>query len=210
VGPLISSHKDNKDTIVKKFLLIVLLVGLAGCSIVDFGPPERIDNACNIVKTNPNWYRHMDRVEKKWGIPMSVQMAVIYQESKFERNARPPRKFRMGVIPAGYETTAYGYGQVLDGTWKWYQDSIDNRRVSRTNYGDVVEFIGWYTDISARELNISKSDAKNVYLAYHEGHGGYRKGSYRQKAWLIDVSNKVADIERQYRGQLRGCRIGLF
>ncbi len=141
---------------------------------------------------------------------MSVQMAVIYQESKFERNARPPRKYRMGVIPAGYESSAYGYGQVLDGTWKWYQDSIGNRKVSRTNYGDVVEFIGWYTDISARDLNISKRDAKNVYLAYHEGHAGYRKGNHGNKAWLIDVANKVDDIEERYRNQLRGCRIGLL
>ncbi len=191
----------------KKFLLIFLL---AGCSLVDFGPPETVENACTIVKTNPNWYRHMNRVEKKWGVPVSVQMALIYQESKFERNARPPRKFRMGIIPAGYESTAYGYGQVLDGTWKWYQEQTGNRRVSRTNYGDVVEFIGWYTDISARELNISKRDAKNVYLAYHEGHAGYRKGSYRQKGWLIDVSNKVAGIDRRYQNQLRGCRVGLL
>jgi hypothetical protein len=30
--------------------------------------------------------------EKKYGVPMHVQLAIIYQESHFESDARPPRE----------------------------------------------------------------------------------------------------------------------
>ena len=195
---------NSKSSIIKKFLLLTLL--LAGCSFVNFGPPDTIEDACSIVKANPNWYRSMNRVESRYGIPISVQMAIIYQESKFERNARPPRKYRLGFIPAGRPTTAYGYGQVVDGTWKWYQESTGRPRASRTNYNDVVNFIGWYSNISARDLGISKNDARRLYLAYHEGHRGYRNGNHRSKLWLLDVSDNVAAQNAKYARQLANCR----
>ncbi len=191
----------------KKVFLILLL---AGCSFVNFGPPDTVEDACSIVKQNPNWHRSMRQVERKYGIPVSVQMAIIYQESKFVRNARPPRQYKLGIIPAGRASSAYGYGQAVDGTWKWYQDSTGNRRASRTNYGDVVDFIGWYSDISARDLGISRKDARRLYLAYHEGHAGYRRGSYRSKQWLVEVADKVAAQNVRYARQLRNCRTGFF
>lgn len=55
-------------------------------------------------------------------------------------------------------------------------------------------------------VGISKWDAKNQYLAYHEGHGGYRKKSYRKKAWLVKVADKVKRRADRYGAQLNGCR----
>lgn len=47
---------------------------------------------------------------------------------------------------------------------------------SRKDMDDSLDFLGWYTDRIHRELGISKWDPKHLYLAYHEGSGGYRTG----------------------------------
>ena len=49
------------------------------------------------------------------------------------------------------------------------------------------------------------SDAKKQYLAYHEGHGGFERGSYRKKAWLLSVSDKVNRRANSYKKQLKRC-----
>ena len=45
----------------------------------------------------------------------------------------------------------------------------------------------WYNDQSHRRNHIFKTDAHHLYLAYHEGHGGYARGSYRGKSGLKGV-----------------------
>ncbi|HCD56882.1 MAG TPA: hypothetical protein DEQ90_15770, partial [Halieaceae bacterium] len=58
---------------------------------------------------------------------------------------------------------------------------------------------------SLHRSGIAKNDAYRLYLAYHEGHGGYNRGSYRDKAWLLRVATKVRDRAAQYTVQLNGC-----
>ncbi|MCY4541775.1 MAG: lytic transglycosylase [Rhodobacteraceae bacterium] len=188
----------------KRFLLILLL---AGCSTIGGQTPSNIEDACSIVRQKPAWNRAMKNTERTWGIPVSVQMAIIYQESKFEAKARPPRKYFLGFIPTGHVTSAYGYGQAIDGTWKWYKDDAGRFGARRDNFADASDFIGWYSDISAKQLGLSKRDTQNLYLAYHEGHAGYKRGSYRSKAWLMEVARSVDRVERRYRSQLRGCNV---
>ena len=48
-------------------------------------------------------------------------------------------------------------------------------------------------------------NVKNQYLAYHEGQSGYARGSYRNKAWLLKVANKVERRSSMYRRQLKEC-----
>ena len=57
--------------------------------------------------------------------------------------------------------------------------------------------------MSNKELGISKQDAFRLYLAYHEGHGGYRKQSYRSKDWLIDVARKVDRQAQRYNSPVK-------
>ena len=58
-----------------------------------------------------------------------------------------------------------------------------------------------------REKNgIALSDARNQYLAYHEGHAGYARGSYKSKSWLLGVANKVDARADMYQTQLANCR----
>ena len=76
---------------------------------------------------------------------------------------------------------------------------------SRVNFADAIDFTGWYIDKSNKINGISKSDAYSQYLAYHEGHGGYKKKSYKNQNWLIDVANKVKLRSDKYRSQLNEC-----
>ena len=173
---------------------------------MDFGPPSNLDDACAITRERPKWHIHMRNVEKNYRLPVSVQMAIIWQESKFQQRAKTPRTYFFKIIPTGRQSSAYGYAQVIDGTWKWYQEQTGRYSASRTDFGDAVEFIGWYSDITTKKHGVSKSDARNQYLAYHEGHTGFRKRNYLKKPWLMDVSKKVAAQAGRYERQLRGCR----
>ena len=58
---------------------------------------------------------------------------------------------------------------------------------------------------STEELGISRSDAEAQYLAYHEGRTGYANGSYNDKAWLVDIADKVQSRAELYDAQLRAC-----
>ena len=183
----------------------VLLVLLASCGGGKFSAPRDLDNACAIVAERPEYYKAMKSTQRKWGVPVSVQMATIHQESKFVGNARTPHQFVLGIIPIGRQSSAYGYSQALDGTWEEYQDAEGGRRARRDRIGDAPDFMGWYMADSERRLGIPRSDARNQYLAYHEGRSGYANGSYNSKAWLVDVANKVAARADRYRAQLQSC-----
>ena len=186
----------------------VLLMCLASCGGGggSYSAPRQLDDACAILRERPQYLRAMERAERRWGIPVHVQMATIYQESKFVGNARTPHTFALGVIPMGRQSTAYGYSQALNGTWEEYQDGPGGRRAKRDNIGDATDFMGWYMDESSRRLGISKDDAAAQYLAYHEGRTGYANQSYLGKPWLVEVAAKVGARSEMYREQLAYCR----
>lgn len=184
-----------------KFAIIMLVASCGG----GYKPPQNLDNACAIVAERPAYLRAMMRTEQKWGIPVHVQMATIHQESKFIGNARTPHKYALGIIPVGRVSSAYGYSQALDGTWEEYQQKTGNRSSRRNDIDDATDFMGWYMNDTSRILGISKFDARNQYLAYHEGRGGYRRGSHNSKRWLLNVANKVEARSQTYRAQLASC-----
>lgn len=190
------------------FRAAVLLMFLASCGGGggDFSAPRDLDNACSIVRERPQYYRAMKATERKWGVPVHVQMATIHQESKFIGNARTPHRFVLGVIPMGRQSSAYGYSQALNGTWEEYQRAEGHRSAKRDRITDATDFMGWYMDGSQKRLGISKSDAQSQYLAYHEGRTGYANASYNAKPWLIDVAAKVGARSERYRAQLQACR----
>ncbi|HIG89247.1 MAG TPA: hypothetical protein EYQ04_04670, partial [Candidatus Thioglobus sp.] len=63
----------------------------------------------------------------------------------------------------------------------------------------------WYINQSKKRSGISKSDAYNQYLAYHEGHGGFNKKSYLAKDWLMKVAKGVEKNAKRYKKQLNQC-----
>lgn len=184
---------------------LVLLVVLTACSSVGEGPPRNAENACAIKSERPSWFTAMNRTEKRWGVPVEVQLATMYQESSFRPKARTPRKYFLGFIPAGRVSSAYGYAQAIDGTWDWYRKSTGRRGAKRHSFQDASDFMGWYMNITTTQHGVPPEDAYSHYLAYHEGHGGYSRGSYRSKAWLQNTAAKVQARAGRYREQLRSC-----
>lgn len=185
-------------------ILIVLIVASCGGGR-DTTAPRNMDNACSILDQRPHFERAFKRTERKWGVPVHVQMAVMHQESKFIGNARTPHRFALGIIPLGRQSSATGYSQALDGTWEEYQRKTGNRRARRTDIDDAADFMGWYMAETTLRLGIPLSDARAQYLAYHEGRTGYSRGTYRNKSWLLSVSQRVAVRSELYAGQLAYC-----
>lgn len=190
----------------RAFRASILLLFLASCGGGNFSAPKNLDDACSIVAQRPSYLKAMKATERKWGVPVYVQMAMIHQESKFIGNARTPHRYALGVIPMGRQSSAYGYSQALDGTWEEYQDATGHPWARRDRIGDATDFMGWYIDGTTDELGISKRDAEDQYLAYHEGRRGYANGSYKDKPWLVDVAENVGQRAEMYRAQLARCR----
>ncbi|CUH59947.1 transglycosylase SLT domain-containing protein [Thalassobacter stenotrophicus] len=189
------------------YYALALCLGLSACGGGSNQAPRNLDNACSILEQRPGYLRAFRATERKWGVPVSVQMATIYQESKFVSRARPPRRYKLGVIPMGRQSSALGYSQALDGTWADYRREAGRIGAQRTNIRDASDFMGWYMNKTVQRNGIALTDARNQYLAYHEGHTGYSRGSYRRKGWLMRVSNEVAARAYVYQQQLASCRV---
>lgn len=179
------------------------LLLLTGCSSA---PPDQPDNICSIFEEKKDWYGAALDMHERWGTPVHVPMAIIYQESGFRDDARPPMRWFLGLIPYGRASSAYGYSQAKTTTWGDYERETGNSWSSRDDFADAMDFIGWYTHKTQRINGVSKWDARGQYLAYHEGWGGYRNRSYQQKAWLMQVADKVDRRSRRYAAQYQQCK----
>ena len=169
-------------------------------------PPKAPENGCGIFDEKRNWYRAAQRARDRWKSPVGITMSFIYQESGFRANSRPERKRLLGVIPWKRKSSAKGYAQAIDATWKMYVKDAGDWFPDRTNFEDAVDFVGWYNYQSQKNLGISRTDATSLYLAYHEGRGGYRKGTHRTKPWLLVVADKVQRQSDQYNLQYQKCK----
>ena len=187
------------------FCAFCILVALAGCGGGNKQSPRNLDNACSIVDQRPKYLRAMKATQRKWDVPVPVQMAIIHQESKFDGDARTPYQWALGVIPMGRQSSAYGYSQALDGTWDQYKQETRKRGAKRDKIRDATDFMGWYMNKSREKLGIPLYDARNQYLAYHDGWTGYQRGTYNSKGWLLNVSSRVGDRAIMYDRQLRAC-----
>ena len=181
-------------------LLCVVL--LAACSI---SPPRRFDNACDMLEPRRKWYRAMKKAEKRWGLPVHLQLAIMRQESGFNAKAKQPRKRILWIIPGPRISSAYGYSQALSSTWDWYKDSTGNHGADRDDFADAADFISWYGRQSKIKSGISLGDGYNQYLAYHEGQIGFNRGTYKRKKWLRNTARKVERNARTYAAQLKSC-----
>lgn len=183
--------------------LCLLLPLLTACAT---SPPDNVDNLCAIFREKSDWYAEAKKSASSWGSPVPVLMAIVHQESRFKAKAKPPRKKILGFIPGPRPSDSYGYSQALGSTWEAYQRSAGRYGADRDDFGDAIDFVGWYNHQSFQRNGIARDDAYRLYLAYHEGHGGYSRSSYQEKAWLIGVAKKVGVRSSRYASQLSGCR----
>jgi hypothetical protein len=189
-----------------KWLLGLSILMLVGCIP---SPPEHVDNVCKIFHQYPDWYWAARDTEKRWGVPVSGQMAIIHQESHFNAEARPPRGRLLWIIPWKRPSSAFGYSQALRGTWKSYKRDTGHFNAGRHEFDDASDFIGWYANYAHKKAGISKRNTYELYLAYHEGVGGYQKRTYLKKPWLVTVARKVSNQASIYQRQLNTCKSSL-
>ena len=191
----------------KKIKIIFAVVGGAlsinACTV---SPPQNSSNICEIFFEKRDWFDAAEDMRDKWGVPIHVPMSMMYQESSFKAKARPPKDYILfGLIPWGHVSTAYGYSQAKTPTWDDYVRETGNSWADRTDFDDAIDFMGWCISKTHKINGISKWDAEKQYLNYHEGWGGYKRGSYRKKGWLMKVSKTVHSRALTYASQLKGC-----
>ncbi|BCN94221.1 hypothetical protein THMIRHAM_20060 [Thiomicrorhabdus immobilis] len=193
--------------LLKRLLILslsALMLIMAGCSSTP-PPKQTYDNLCSIYGHDSDWQEAAHKAYKKWGTPPYVAMALIHQESRFKPDAQPAREYALGMIPLPRSSSAYGYSQAKDGTWHDYMKATGNWGASRSDIEDSLDFIGWYNYQSYKRLKISRKDTYKLYLAYHEGQGGYSRRSYLKKDWLLAVAKKVSNRARMYKKQYSRC-----
>ena len=182
------------------FTLIFILISLLSCSSI----PKNTSDSCSIFDEKYFWYKHTKKVEKKWGTPIYIQLAIIKMESDFDWLAKPGRTKIFKVIPYKRLSSSFGYSQAIKGTWEQYKKETGNKLASRVRFKDSVDFIGWYTNKTETILKISKKDAFRQYLAYHEGWGNYKY--YKKNKKVIKLAKKVEKQSNIYKNQLNKCK----
>ena len=185
------------------YTLIFILISLLSCSSI----PKNTSDSCSIFDEKYFWYKHTKKVEKKWGTPIYIQLAIIKMESDFDWLAKPGRTKIFKVIPYKRLSSSFGYSQAIKGTWEQYKKETGNKLASRVRFKDSVDFIGWYTNKTETILKISKKDAFRQYLAYHEGWGNYK--NYKKNQKVILLAKKVQNQSKKYKKQLNKCKNSL-
>ncbi|TVQ52715.1 MAG: lytic transglycosylase [Rhodobacteraceae bacterium] len=189
---------------------VVIALALAGCASRSRAPapvdtqPRNVANICAIFDEKPHWAQAARAAEQRWGTPQHVKMAIIWRESTFRPNVRPPR-FDANGRRIGYASSAYGFPQAIDGTWAWYQRETGNMRAQRSNFADAIDFVGWYMNKTRHMNGVGHYDAFRHYLNYHEGHTGYVRGRWRSNPSLQTWARQVEAQAALYSAQLARC-----
>lgn len=182
-----------------------LLLSLSACAT----PPRHINNVCAVFDQRNGWFNNWQqaayRVSAKYDIPVPILMATIRKESGFNADARPPRKYLLGLIPWGYVSTANGFSQALDGTWNQYRRETGNVMARRSEFADAIDFVGWYYDKSAVLLNVPRDDVYHLYLAYYLGWSNYQRGAWLDNPAAQRVARATARMAADYGSQIQQC-----
>lgn len=174
-----------------------------GCATA---PPARRDNLCAIFAEKPVWHQASRRAAARWGGPLAIPMAIIYHESGFRADVKPPVRFFLGIIPIGRGSSAYGYPQAQNPAWGDYQREAGSFFSDRDDFADAVDFVQWYMYKSRKINGVSQADAYRQYLNYHEGWRGYARGTYRAKPGLLATARRVEVTAKRYGAQYRDCQ----
>ena len=154
---------------------------------------NNLNNACDLFREKIGWRTITSEASEKWGVPVSVILAIMHQESRFKSTA------------AAKTTTAFGYSQALDETWEEYRAATKTKVADRTTLSDSADFIGWYMTQTTQKIGLPLEDVTAHYLTYHEGHAGYQSKRWKKQPKLITIARKVADRAKMYERQLQQC-----
>ena len=202
----LSSAVSSYTAQLRGWLAVTALLLLSGCATFAPSPPEDQTNICEIFREQPSWYDYAQESEEKWGTPIATQMAFIQRESSFRSHVRPDRKYYLGFIPGPRPSSAKGYAQAQDPVWGEYEDQAGSLFARRTHMKHATDFIGWYNARTRAQTGISLNNPEHLYYAYHEGAGGYQRGTYRSKPQVLNAGRQVASLSSRYQAQLNSCQ----
>ena len=182
-------------------LSLLFLLGLASCSSTG-----DTDDLCALLAGHPDWRAPLQQASVDSGIAEAVLMAIMRHESDFEADARPYKRWLFDLVETEERlSSAYGYAQALDATWAEYQQIRRRPDARRDAFADAVDFMGWYLQRAVRALAIAPNDARELYLAYHQGLTGYREARYEGKRLLLDAADRVERSAKKYAAQWQHC-----
>lgn len=176
---------------------------LLGCSNIANFPENHI---CSLLTDNKGWGRAVSKAQKRWGLLPHVGLAFVYKESSFQADARPPREKVFGILPWVRSSSAFGYAQATDEAWSDYIKDTKRRRAKRNRFHDAIDFIGWFNNQSQLRLGLKRSNVYGLYLAYYNGHTGYKNGHWKRSATIKGYAAKTESQAKMYQKQLRNCR----
>ena len=183
-----------------------LIFGVAVCSALIGGcstnPPSNPGDLCSVFQEKDSWYASAHRVHSKYGVPIDVATAIILQSQGLgiKESDAIDSIFTFGASEKGYLS-------VPDELWLQYVDEEGSFISDRSNFGDALDFVGWYMNKAHDKCGIALTDTYNQYLCYREGIDGYNNDSYSVKSWLIDEAKNAAKIAEEYRRQLLHCNL---
>ncbi|MDN5249175.1 MAG: hypothetical protein QWI73_03660 [Alphaproteobacteria bacterium] len=194
----------NKTKISLVFIILTFLTSCTSPHITNTG------NACTIFAQGHSffgdWYQQTKTASDKYKIDMPILLATIKAESSFRSTAFSKRQYLLGIIPWGHISSAFGYAQALDGTWRLYKLRTGNVAASRSSFGDAIDFIAWYHRTSAMKAGINPHNAYELYLSYHMGWSAFAKsGPQGASPKLRQLAHNVAIQANIYAQQLRSC-----
>lgn len=199
------TRSPSMPTTWRLWVILGLVLFLSGCATLAPNPPQDQSNICEIFREQPSWYDYARDSQEKWGTPIATQMSFIQQESSFRSHVRPDRKRYLGFIPGPRPSSARGYAQAQDPVWGEYRDQAGSTFARRTHMKHATDFIGWYNTRTRAQTGISLNNPEHLYYAYHEGAGGYQRGTYRNKPHVMRAGSQVSARANRYQAQLNSC-----
>ena len=128
----------------------MVFIFIVSCTSID---TINTADSCILFKEKKNWYKSSKNSFDKWGVPVSLQLAIINQESSFNQFAKPKRKRIFGLILGSRPSTAFGYAQVTNPTWDWYKRQTDN-----FNASEIDSIIGKKINQDLKEDTVLKNE----------------------------------------------------
>ena len=171
----------------RNFTKLLILISLSLFSIAGHA-----ESVCTIIKQHPDWLKSAKAVSKQYGVPVSVQLAIIKEESNFQGDAQ------------NAHSTATGFAQVLNKSWAVFEKATHQHR-SRSNFDAAVTYIGWYAAQVEHRTDINPNNAYKLYLAYHEGIGGYHHLQKHPKPQVTALAKQVAQNAKLYSQKIISC-----
>jgi len=168
--------------------------------------PDQVDAVCESPFTR--WYRAADRLHpgSRFIFTTRDKEAWLQSVERWLHRREPPKEssiwFKHRMHHSGRVTFDR---EVHSDLYDAHHESVMRYFADRDDFGDAIDFVGWYTDLSAKSVGISKWDPYNQYLAYHEGQAGWKRKSYSTKRWLKETARVVDYRAKEWGAQLARC-----